>query len=440
MAGMNEYERALVLEGTSQHDEAIEVLSTLVQSEVRSGDDRQIKMKEQATLKLGSLFAKQKKPLGLQNRSRRLCSLIQESFLLELHDLLKSTRPFLGVVSKAKAAKIVRNLLDFFLNMEGAPEDAKAEACMEWIEWAKSQKRTFLRQALEARLVSLKSDTGDCAGALQLVSPLLKELKKLDDKALLVEVQLLESRIYHTLGNVSKSRASLTSARTTANAIYCPPKLQAQLDMQSGILHAEEKDFKTAYSYFYESFEGFDSVDHPKANQALKYMLLSKIMMNSPDDVQNILSGKVALKYVSPNVESMKSVATASHNRSIAEFKQTLVRFENEIAADLIIKAHLEGLYDHLLEQNLCRVIEPFSIVEIVHIAEVIDLPLDVVERKLSQMILDKKLHGILDQGEGVLIVFDDAEEDHTYSSALDAIQSMGKVVDALYQKAKKLS
>lgn len=55
-------------------------------------------------------------------------------------------------------------------------------------------------------------------------------------------------------------------------------------------------------------------------------------------------------------------------------------------------------------------------------------------------MILDKKFSGILDQGEGVLMIFDDVQTDKTYSAALETIHSMGKVVDSLYQKAKRLS
>lgn len=77
---------------------------------------------------------------------------------------------------------------------------------------------------------------------------------------------------------------------------------------------------------------------------------------------------------------------------------------------------------------------------QVSHIANSIKLPVLQVEKKLSQMILDKKFSGILDQGEGVLIVFEETAVDKTYERALETITNMGKVVDTLYQKAKKLS
>lgn len=136
----------------------------------------------------------------------------------------------------------------------------------------------------------------------------------------------------------------------------------------------------------------------------------------------------------------MKAVAQASHKRSLADFQDALKEYRKELEDDVIVQAHLGTLYDTMLEQNLCRIIEPYSRVEVGHIANSIKLPMPQVEKKLSQMILDKKFSGILDQGEGVLIVFEETPVDKTYDKALETIQSMGKVVDTLYQKAKKLS
>lgn len=78
--------------------------------------------------------------------------------------------------------------------------------CTENIEWAKNENRTFLRQALEVRLIALYYDNNRFTEAISLGAQLLKELKKLDDKLLLVEVQLLESKTYHSLSNLSKAR------------------------------------------------------------------------------------------------------------------------------------------------------------------------------------------------------------------------------------------
>lgn len=302
MAGAMLFERAQSVSNSSR-DKEIELLNKLKKEQEDSdNDEEKIKSKEQDILNLGEQYKKEGKAK-------------------ELADLIKATRPFLSLISKAKAAKLVRSLVDFFLDLE-AGIGIEVQLCKECIEWAKEERRTFLRQSLESRLVALYFDTGMFAEALQLGSTLLKELKKLDDKNLLVEVQLLESKTYHALSNLPKARAALTSARTTANAIYCPPKMQAALDLQSGILHAaDEKDFKTAYSYFYEAFEGFDSVESPKALVALKYMLLSKIMLNQPDDVQQIVSGKLAIKYAGRDVDAMKAVAQVSKHYLAAKKK-----------------------------------------------------------------------------------------------------------------------
>ncbi|KAG8802239.1 26S proteasome regulatory subunit rpn6 [Serendipita sp. 398] len=284
-----------------------------------------------------------------------------EGNAVELEKVLLMAREITSTTAKAKTAKLILQLVNLFSTLPLASSKTTNSSVptlqsvlTSSIEWARSTHRLFLAQSLSLRLASAHLSTHAYRPALNLVNTLLPELKRLDDKLLLAEVHLLESRVYQSLKNLPKAKAALTSARTAANAIYCPPNAQARLDVQSGILHAEDGDWKTSYSYFFEAFEGLSNLvenDRGRASSgsggndvgvagagvgaitALKYMLLCKIMMNLPEDVTTLLSGKLAAKYATHReVESMKAVARAHANRNLKEFRAALRDYKEGMA------------------------------------------------------------------------------------------------------------
>ncbi len=131
--------------------------------------------------------------------------------------------------------------------------------------------------------------------------------------------------------------------------------------LQAGTLHAEEHDYKTAYSYFYEAFEGLQTMGDARAVIALKYMLLSKIMMGNvrvsvghkpqSDDVGTLLASKHGVRYQGRELESMRAIARAHRERSLELFEAALVDFAHELRADPVVSRHIGHLADQLLER-----------------------------------------------------------------------------------------
>ncbi|KAL3679335.1 hypothetical protein R1sor_022291 [Riccia sorocarpa] len=352
-ATSDELARATEIQDTDP-DEAISILRAILHDPTSTAEA--LRVKEQAIAALSDLLSQQKKGE-------------------ELRGLLTDLRPFFSFIPKAKTAKIVRGIIDAVAKIPGT-SDLQISLCREMVEWTRAEKRTFLRQRVEARLAALLMESKEYSEALSLLTNLVREVRRLDDKLLLVDIDLLESKLHFSLRNLPKAKAALTAARTAANAIYVPPAQQGTIDLQSGILHAEEKDYKTAFSYFFEAFEAFNALDDPRAVFSLKYMLLCKIMTNSAEDVGGLISSKAGLKYTGVELDAMKAVAEAY---------------------------------------------------------------VDAVEKKLSQMILDKKFAGTLDQGAGCLIIFDDVKPDGIYPATLETIGNISKVVDSLYLKSAKI-
>jgi 26S proteasome regulatory subunit N6 len=106
------------------------------------------------------------------------------------------------------------------------------------------------------------------------------------------------------------------------------------------------------------------------------------------------------------DVESMRAIARAHQGRNLADFEKALRDYRDgkafpfffflllfslfslflcstrpifnhlfsftELSSDPTIRSHLAALYDTLLEQNLLRIVEPYSVVEIAYVAETV--------------------------------------------------------------------
>lgn len=135
----------------------------------------------------------------------------------------------------------------------------------------------------------------------------------------------------------------------------------------------------------------------------------------------------------------MTAIASAASRRSLKEYEAVTVAYAHELQDDILIKHHLDFLHEQLLESNLIRIVEPYSCVEIEHVAKLIEMALPVVEKKLSQMILDGTLNGILDQGKGQLIVYENGEKDLAMEKGLQVIENMDSVVSSLFKRSHAL-
>lgn len=371
-------------------------------------------------------------------------SILRVSELIEdpqdLSIFIRSLQPIWSLFPRAKTAKIIRSILDTI-----PPTSVHLEVLLnELIAWCTQDRRFYLKQTLQIKLAEVYFKLSKYVESLELLSVLGKELRKLDDKLSLVQVHLLESQVYFAIKAMAKAKASLTAARTNGNAVYCPPLLLAQIDLQSGLLHADDGDFTTAFSYFIESLDGYVMAAHKDellvdGSIPLRYMLLCKVMIGQGDLLDTVLSGKSAKLYPLSSlwIDGFKAVAEAVKSSSLLEFKAAL---DAHHIQDPVINQHLQSLYDSLLEQNLVKIIAPYQRVALSVLAGQVQLPVNVVERKLCQMILDKTISAVIDQGDGgYLVRVEKVEHDPLYSNALKLIHSLDFVVEGLYTKAKSL-
>ena len=161
----------------------------------------------------------------------RYARILQEKGLIdELIEFQKMLLPLFVDFPKSKSARITRAIFDQTMAIDAQLQgpgyyEKVTGLCRHIQEWCIKESRSFLRMRIETNLADLLFKQEKYNDALEILRNLNYELKKKDDKQLLVESQLVESKVYHALLNTNKAKAALTAVKTTANSIYIVPLL-----------------------------------------------------------------------------------------------------------------------------------------------------------------------------------------------------------------------
>ena len=317
--------------------------------------------------------------------------------------------------------------------------DDVVKVCEEITKFCDETNNISMKSKIQTRLAEIYYIHEHYAKALEICNKVIFDLKRYEDNLGLIQLLLLESKIHYVTNGISKSKAALTSVKTLVTKVYVEPKLQANIDMQAGILAAHEKDFNLAYSYFFEAFDVYNIPNQKRRNKGLRafqYMIMSKIVGDHIEEVNNVVLSKQGKDYLGKEVDALRSIESAVKEKSIKLLKENIEK-NQEYFKDPIIRYHINNLHNDLLEKNLIKIIKPYSVVEIDFVAKSIGLNYQDVLNKLRQMILDKKINGILDQGKGSLIIYDVESSNPYLDKSIETFKNLEKVVEALDKKVR---
>ncbi|KAK2196400.1 26S proteasome regulatory subunit Rpn6 [Babesia duncani] len=216
-----------------------------------------------------SLFLIASDPKGINILSDESILLMTESVILTISYHLIETgqtdallcflfknESHFALLPQAKTAKLLRNVLER-LACVVLDLDTLHKIFTVYRDWCETKHRTFLKLRLELKLIVILILGRKFTAALEKCEALAIEIKAIDDKMLQLDLLLIEAKLFLLLRNMNRMKICISNAKNIATNITVPTFTTAEIDLLSGILYMCEKDYKTAYSFLYESFEGF---------------------------------------------------------------------------------------------------------------------------------------------------------------------------------------
>ena len=103
-------------------------------------------------------------------------------------------------------------------------------------------------------------------------------------------------------------------------------------------------------------FEAYDNANDGNAATILKYVCLTKILNDTPNEVAAIMASKAGLKHAGPDLEALNAITNAVKAKSLEDFEKAVEVHAAYLKNDDLINHNLTDLYEKMFENNLVKI------------------------------------------------------------------------------------
>ncbi|KAL1656842.1 hypothetical protein SLS61_000638 [Didymella pomorum] len=306
-----------------------------------------------------------------------------------------------SAVTRNYSEKSINNMLDF---IEKAAEDPDAYRCMEKfyaltldIFQSTNNERLWLKTNI--KLARLWLDRKD----YRQLSEKLRELHKACQKE-------------DGTDDPSKGTYSL-EVYSLEILMYAETRNNKRLKVQN---------WKGAQSDFFESFKNYDEAGSLQRIQVLKYLVLATMLSGS--DINPFDSQETKPYQNDPRISTMTDLVNAYQREDIHEYEKILQN-NQDLLQDPFIAENIDEVTRNVRTKAVIKLVAPYTRFTLAFIAKQLKISLPEVQEIVGFLIVDKRLHGKINQQNGTVEV-----ESSTDRDRVEAMKEWSAAVGSLWE------
>jgi len=217
----------------------------------------------------------------------------------------------------------------------------------------------------------------------------------------LLEIYALMIQLYGRTGDHGRLRDLYVRSQRVEGGIPHPRTL-AVIKECGGKMYMREREFDNARRAFFDAFRSYDEAGDPGRLRCLKYQVLASMLFESGINPFDAAEARPFKDH--DEIVAMTDLVRAYHDGDVKTFERVLQRNQGKIMDDPFIRTYIDDLLKTVRTRVLLRVLQPYTRTTLQFLSHQLNgVPPDDVENLLSQLILEGRLHGQIDQDNGIL-------------------------------------